>query len=195
MYRKIIKIVSFILVLCLAGIVVLIVFSPYEKNKDGTKRVTCTVFIDAPVEVVFAYLGNSSNAAQWSVFVHHISTLNDSLIPDGAVGSIRRCFVNADEKGRCWDEETVRVVPNNSRRLTIFNMQDFPMTADHLVTEQLYRKSAENQCELTFTVFYDVENPGLASHLKLYFAAYRIESIFKQNMENIKRNVEALSER
>jgi uncharacterized protein YndB with AHSA1/START domain len=180
------------MLICAIALVAMVLFSPYSRTEVGIKKVAHTISIDAPVEVVFDYLGSSSNASKWSVFVHHITTLNDSIVPDGAVGSVRRCFVNADEKGRCWDEETVRVVPNHSRRLTIFNMQDFPLTADHLVTEQLYRKTAEDQCELTFTVFYDVENPGLASHLKLYFAAYRIQRIFKQNMKNIKQNVEEI---
>ena len=168
----------------------MVIFSPYGKNDDGTRNVSYTVSIDAPVPIVFAYLGNSSNAAQWSVFVHHITTLNDSVIPDGAVGSIRRCYVNSDESGRRWDEEIVEVVPNLKRRLSIFNLYDFPMTANNLVTDQFYQKTANNQCELTFSVFFDVENPGMVAHLKLYFAAYRIQSIFKQNMENIKRNVE-----
>jgi uncharacterized protein YndB with AHSA1/START domain len=176
-------------------LVAMVLFSPYSRTEVGIKKVAHTISIDAPVEVVFDYLGSSANAARWSVFVDHITTLNDSIVPDGAVGSVRRCFVHSDENGTQWDEEIVELIPYEKRRLTIFNMQDFPLTADHLVTEQLYRKTAEDQCELTFTVFYDVENPGLASHLKLYFAAYRIESIFKQNMENIKRNVEALSER
>lgn len=192
MLQKSLKILRYLMLICAIALVAMVLFSPYSRTEVGIKKVAHTISIDAPVEVVFDYLGNSSNASKWSVFVHHITTLNDSIVPDGAVGSVRRCFVNADEKGRCWDEETVRVVPNHSRRLTIFNMQDFPLTADHLVTEQLYRKTAEDQCELTFTVFYDVENPGLASHLKLYFAAYRIQRIFKQNMKNIKQNVEEI---
>lgn len=188
-----VKILLYILAIVSIAVVLFVVFSPYSRKEDGVWNVSHAIVIDAPVERVFGYLGISEHAADWSVFVHHISTINGAEIPDGSVGSIRRCFVNADESGTKWDEEIVEVLPFVKRRLTIFNMQHFPMTAVHLVTEQRYRKISENQCELTFTVFYDHENPGMLPHLKLYFAAYRIQSIFKQNMGNIKRNIEELS--
>jgi len=189
------KIFFYFIAVCLIAIIFMIFFSPYSLKENGVRNVSNTVIIQAPVALVFDYLGNSDNASRWSVFVNHISTLNDNLVPDGAVGSLRRCYVNSDETGMRWDEETVQVLANQKRRLTIFNLKDFPMTADHLVTEQLYAKKNENQCELTFTLFYDVSHSNLWSELKMYLAAYRIERIFEQNMENIKRNLEELVNR
>lgn len=193
MLRKLSKVAFYFALFVSVVLVLMVVFSPYSRQGDQ-RMIAYSLVIDAPTELVFDYLGNSENASDWSVFVDHISTLNGGEIPDGSVGSIRRCFVHADESGTQWDEEIVVLIPYEKRRLTIFNMQDFPMTAAHLVTEQLYRKITDDQCELTFTVFYDQEHPGLLSHLKLYFAAYRMQRIFKQNMENIKRNVEELTQ-
>lgn len=191
MKKKLLKFLGYFLVIVFVATVLMIVFSPYGHKPDSTvKRVEYSVIINAPVEDVFAYLGNSDNAKNWSVFVDHINTLNADEVADGAVGSLRRCFVNADETGTHWDEETVEVILNEKRRLTIFNMQGFPMSAENLATEQLYKALEENQCELTFTVFFTSDSPGLFDQLKMYFAAYRIKSIFKGNMENIKRDVE-----
>jgi DNA-binding transcriptional ArsR family regulator len=160
--------------------------SPYQYGKPMTYSVT----INAPRELVFQFLGNSANASRWSVFVNHISTLNPSEVPDGKVGSRRRCFVNADEKGTQWDELITEVVPNEKRELSIYNLVDFPMVANNLYTEQIYESINENQCRLTFSVFYKNTEPTVFEHLKTYLAAYKICSIFERNMLNIKRIIE-----
>ena len=168
-----------------------IYFSPYQSHKAfAYKLVQHTIEIDAPVETVFQFLGNSANASQWSVFVNHITALNESEFADGVVGSRRRCFCNADEKGRQWDELITENMSNTKRQLEIYNLQEFPMTANHLATEQLYKKISNNKSSITFTVFFTNAKPSFAETIKMYIAAYRIKSIFKKNMFNIKQVIE-----
>ncbi len=160
--------------------------SPYHYGKPMSH----TIIINAPKEKVFQFLGNSANAARWSVFVNHISTLNPKEVPDGQVGSRRRCFVSKNEQGTQWDELISEVVPNEKRQLSIYNLIEFPLVANNLLTEQQYEKINENQCKLTFSLFYKNGKATLFEHLKTYFAAYRIQSIFERNMLNIKTIIE-----
>jgi hypothetical protein len=111
-------------------------------------------------------------------------------VPDGIPGSRRRCFCRADEKGKQWDELITEVIPDQKRQLTIYNLKYFPVTAKNLATEQLYETFSENKCRLTFTIFFKDEKPTLIEKIKMYMAAYKIKSIFKKNMANIKRIVE-----
>jgi hypothetical protein len=166
--------------------------SPYRFHKGFSyKLIKQTVEIDAPTEKVYQFLGNSDNAAKWSVFVHHISPLNSDEVLDGAVGSIRRCFRNADEKGTQWDELTTENVQNKKRQLIIYNLKGFPMTAKNLATEQLYESLGANKCRLSFTVFFKDAKPSFWETIKTYLGSYKIKSVFKQNMTNIKNMVEA----
>lgn len=176
-------------------ITAVIIFSPYRSHKGFSyKLIKHSVEINAPVDSVFRFLGNSANAARWSVFVHHIVTLNANEYPDGAVGSRRRCYCYADEKGRQWDELITENIPNQKRQLEIYNLQDFPMTADGLATEQLYEQTAAGKCRLSFTVFFKNHQPSLAEKIKMYIGSYRITSIFKKNMQNIKTIIEGQHE-
>ena len=172
-------------------LIIAIIFSPFFKHEgfEG-KQILHTVTINAPVDTVFNYLGNSDNAQNWSVYVDHITTTNAEKIPDGEVGSERRCFVETDETGIIWDERTTEVVPNIKRQLVIYNLQGLPMIADNLATEQLYTKINEKQTKLSFTLFYKNNRPTYWETFKTYLAAYRIKAIFKQNMDNIKAIIE-----
>lgn len=181
--------IIFLIIACLVTVIILL--SPYGQYKGFSySLVKHTVEINAPVKDVFNFLGNSKNASRWSVFVHHINTLNADVVPDGIPGSRRRCFCRADEKGMQWDELITEVVPNRKRQLTIYNLKDFPVTAKNLATEQLYETVNESKCRLTFTVFFKDAEPSLMEKLKMYMAAYKIKSILKQNMANIKMIVE-----
>lgn len=185
------KLLTTVLAMLLSGLGAIIFFSPYGTNNSFPyPLIEQSIIIDRPVEKVFQYLGNSKNAEDWSVFVDHITTINPDEVPDGKEGSIRRCFVQADEKGMQWDELTTAVVPNEKRQLEIYGFKDFPMTADDLATEQLYEKIDAYRCKLTFTVFFKGRTPTLMERLKMYIGAYQIRSIFEDNMENIKRLVE-----
>jgi uncharacterized protein YndB with AHSA1/START domain len=189
--KNIIKWIIRIDLVVIAVIALMIAFSPYGSQEGFPyKLVKCTVEINAPVDSVFKFLGNSKNASRWSVYVDHITPLNADSFPDGSVGCRRRCFCNKDETGTQWDELTTERVPDKKRQLTIYNMKDFSMTAENLATEQHYEKTANNKCSLTFTVFFKGEEPGLWDSFKTYIAAYKINSIFEKNMANIKRIVE-----
>ncbi len=181
--KKYIKIVIGLLLLTLFA---LLCCSPYHYGKPMLHSIT----INAPKEQVFQFLGNSANAARWSVFVNHISTLNGSEVSDGQVGSRRRCFVSQNEQGTQWDELITEVVPNQKRQLSIYHLVDFPLVANNLLTEQHYEAISDTQCKLTFSLFYKNGEATLFEHLKTYFAAYRIQSIFERNLLNIKKIVE-----
>jgi hypothetical protein len=174
-----------ILLLTFSG---LIIFSPYG-NHDGFsyKLIVNTVAINAPVDSVFRFLGNSNNARKWSVFVDHITPLNTDSFPDGKPGSRRRCFCNADESGTRWDEVVTENVLNKKRQICCYALVDFSMSASNLATEQIYEATGNDKCKLTFTLFFKGAPPSLWGSIKTYIAAYKIKSIFSANMDNIRR--------
>lgn len=185
------KIIIIFLFIGSVSFALLIYFSPFSYREDlGYRAMVHKVEINASVDSVFTFLGNSDNASKWSVFVHHIVPLNGDLIKDGQVGSTRRCFCYANEQGRMWDEMITEVVPNQKRQLTIYNMKDFSMEAPHLATEQKYKSIGMDKCQLTFTVFFKDHQPSMWELTKTYLAAYIIQDIFEQNMNNIKRIIE-----
>lgn len=186
--KKIILITVFTLALSL---IIMIITSPFG-TKEGFKYklIINSIEINAPADSVYSFLGKSSNAAKWSVFVNHINPLNSDKIPDGQVGCQRRCFQNADEKGLLWDEEITVAERGIRRQLTIFNMKDFGLEAPGLATEQIYEPINENQTKLSFTLFYLNNNPSIIDLLKTYFSAFVVKSIYERNMTNIKSIIE-----
>jgi hypothetical protein len=173
------KILYFPVALFGLGLIV-VSFSPYQKGS-----IQKSIVIDASVDQLFDYLGNSSNAAQWSSFVSHIVPLNPLIATDGTVGSVRRCFKNEDERGEKWDEEILIVEPHKRRQLSIFNLQNFPISSDNLRTEQIYERLDSQQCRITFRLFL-TEKANISDHTKMYLASFRIANIFQRNIENIK---------
>ena len=177
--KKLKVILLSILIIAVAGLFAIILFSPYGYKDNGSlKMVKHTVVIDASPEQVFTYLGNSDNAKVWSVFVDHISPLNSQEVPDGKPGSRRRCFCNADETGRTWDELITVVEPNKKRQLAMYNYRNFSVTAENLATEQLYQELPGNKTKLSFTVFIKSEQQPILDQLKFYYAAYEMQDIF-----------------
>ena len=178
--------------LLLLAVASIAITSPYGRKPGYPYRlVLYSVDIDAPVDAVFQYLGNSGNARRWSVYVHHITTLNSAQVADGQPGSVRRCYHQADEQGIRWDERIDAVAPGRMRRLLMFNLQEFPIQAEGLATEQHYEALPGGRCRLCFTVFFrEGAHPTALEQAKTYIAAYRIKSIFRRNMDNIRREVE-----
>lgn len=196
MHRKAIRMLLAVFVVVAVGITTMIACSPYGQNKRFPyKVVEHSITIKAPVQTVFHYLGNSANASRWSVFVDHIIPLNANEVPDGTPGSRRRCFQNSNEQGLQWDELITIVERDKRRQLTIYNMNDFPIQAEGLATEQLYKSISPAETELTFTLFYLSGPPAIMDNLKMYFAAYKVKRIYRDNMDNIKRFVEALHQK
>lgn len=178
--------------LLLAGVVLATVLSPYRRHDGGAyPQIREAVDVSAPCATVFDYLADSGHARDWSVYVDHITPLNVDSVPDGAQGSIRRSFRNADETGMRWDEYFVLVDPPRRRRLRIYNVQDVALRTDaDLLTEQLYEPLPGGRCRLAFTVFLDGE-PSLSDRAKVVIASYRLSSIFESNISNVKRIIEA----
>lgn len=167
-------------------------FSPYGYHKGfDYPLIIQTIVIDAEPETVFKYLGKSSNAAEWSVFVDHISPLNAGTIQDGEIGSERRCFGSADETGIIWDERITQVEQASLRQLEIYNLQGLELQADNLLSDQIYRRNNGLQTSLSFTLHFGNHAPSLWVKLKTYLAAYKISSIFADNLMNIKKQIEA----
>lgn len=189
--KRLKKILLGIVIAFCVALLAMVVFSPY-KSHDGFdyKLVKHTIVINAPVDSVFKFLGNSSNARKWSVYVNHISTLNSDEVKDGLPGSIRRAFCTEDEKGQRWDELVTIVEPNKRRQLVTYDYIDFSMTAEDLATEQIYEVIDANSTQLTFTLFFKDHEPTLFEKLKMNFAAYVVLDIYKKNMNNIKRILE-----
>ena len=148
-----------------------------------------SVDVDRSCPEVHRYLGDSSHARDWSVYVDHITPLNADEVPDGAAGSIRRSFRNADESGTRWDEY-FEVVEPRRRRLTIYGIHGAPRPAGELMTEQLYEPLGPDACRLTFTLFLRDE-PSLGDRLLLGLASWEVARIFRANLGNIKQRVEA----
>lgn len=173
-----------------------IVTSPFHPRDEGpSPRLESTVDIAAPCERVFTYLGDSSHAKQWSVFVSHITPLNTDVAADGAQGSIRRSFRQADEQGMHWDELFTIVEPARRRRLRIFNMVGGAAPHDNtLLTEQLYTPLPGGGCRLAFTVFFE-QPPSTRDALTMKLVAHEVTRVFDRNIGNVKRLVEALPAR
>jgi hypothetical protein len=177
-----------VLLLSIAG---LFFFSPYGSMPGYSyKLISTKIAIQAPTDVVFKYLGNSANASQWSTFVDHIIPLNSDKFPDGKPGSIRRCFCQPNEKDMRWDELITQAIPDKKRQLLIYNMQEFPITADGLATEQLYYPINYHSTRLTFTVFFKDHEPTVFETIKMYLSAYYIDHIFEANLNQIRILVE-----
>ncbi len=169
-----------------ASIALLILLSPLRMSEYYDQpAIVVSVDIDATPECVFNYLGDSDNAARWSTFVDHI-TLTSAPGTDGQIGSTRRCFVDADESSTQWDEEIIEVIPNTKRTLSIFNLVDFSMTMDGLLTDQLYEETGDGKTRLSLTLYNVESDLGLWDSFKFHLASYRIASIFEGNLENIK---------
>lgn len=156
-------------------------FSPYNQ------KILSSVDIEMPSEMAYDYLGDSDNAKDWSVFVAFIETINSAVIPDGQVGSKRICYTKEDHTGFNWEEEILEVRENEYRKISCYNFENFSLNAPYLTTEQIYR-STDQGCKVMFTLDF-MHEPNFIDLLKMKFAAYRIKSIFDQNLTNIKEEV------
>ena len=179
------KFIQFLGVFILLGLIFLLT-APYKYHDDIAKQaIKYSIEIEADKAFIFNYLGNSNNARDWSVFVDHISTLNGTMVPDGDINSIRRCFKNENEEGIRWDEEILEVIPNKKRKLSCFNLKGFFMKTDNIRTEQVYKTLSPNKTYLTFSVYFE-GTKSISNTFKIRIASWNIKYIFRKNMENIK---------
>jgi len=182
-----------IYLLCSVLIWLIAIQSVYKLDPSAqTPELKVQIEINASVNAVYSYLGNSDNAQTWSVYVSSIETLNAELYRDGEQGNIRRCFVKGSQDAQFWDEEILQNDKDQLRQLSIFNFNNFPMSADNLVTEQRYFQKADGFCMLEFSLHFAV-SPRFLDQLKMHFASRIIAGIFQQNLMNIKQDIETKS--
>lgn len=168
----------------------IILFSPYKRDQSSSyKLIKESILINTSSQSVYNYLGNSNNASTWSVYIDHISPINKSIVPDGQIGSIRRCFVNSNEKNGTWDEEILFIEKNKLRRLSCFNFKELIFNPGILNTEQIYEDKNGN-CLLSFTLFSPQKELSLLQEFKIHIGSYRTAYIFKKNLNNIKKEIE-----
>lgn len=150
-----------------------------------------SIVINAPVEVVWNYGSDSTRAADWSVFFSHITPLPG--IADGNVGAKRRCFRNADESGEYWDEIAISSVKYEFRQIITYNLTNFKPNflarGGHMYVRQYYRAIDENSTEMTFQTQYPA-NANWKTKLSSRITKKKTAKIFKENLENIKANIE-----
>lgn len=154
------------------------------------------VTIHAPVEAVWAYVGDSRHAAAWSVYFDHIAPLAGSPVPDGAVGALRRCFRRADETGPYWDEEVTALDPLRYREIRTYGLRRFRRSIQALSAgvefrvEQHYAPAGPDATRLAFATA--LRRPRLrpAAWAFARFAP-EVVRVFRLNLENIRAAVEA----
>jgi Polyketide cyclase / dehydrase and lipid transport len=159
---------------------------------SGCLEQSATVVIHAPIEVVWAYTGDSAQAAKWSTFFDHITPLPG--IPEGQVGALRRCYRRPDGSGLNWDEKTTFVEAPTERHLLTFNIQRSPIPGmdryEFNVIHKLRAISPE-ETELTFSSTLAKMDFRFFGLYKLIFGGIEGARIVKDNLENIKMLIEA----
>ncbi len=164
-----------------------------SQDVDWSQATSHSVIIKAPLSEVWSYASNSSFAHDWSVFFDHISPLPG--IEDGKVGSLRRCFRNANELGERWDEKTILVQPQRMRIITTFNLVGFRFARfakkNYVFVRQLYRAIDENTTVLTFQTHYS-RRSGLFTRWAVHRAQSDTKKIFAENLMNIKAAIEGM---
>ena len=154
------------------------------------------VEIAAPLDDVWAYVGDSGRAGEWSVYFDHIAPLPESPVPDGRVGALRRCYRRADETGVTWDEEVVALDPMRYREIRTYDLRGFRpvLQAGATFTEycvgQHYEALGPERTRLTFST--DLRRPDLGlARWAFGRTAPEVVRIFRLNLENIQAAVEA----
>ena len=155
-----------------------------------------SIEIEAPLEDVWTYAGDSRRATEWSVYFDHITPLPESPVPDGQVGSLRRCYRRADETGIVWDEEVVAVVPGRYREIRTYALRHFRSLMQPVAAISAYRVAQHydqlgpERTRLTFSTALARPNLVLARWAFRLFAR-DVVRVFRLNLENIKAAVEA----
>ena len=153
-----------------------------------------SIEIDAPVAAVWSYLGDNSNAANWSVYFKSIRTLSSTGTgQDLAVGTIRRCYRSDDERSPYWDELTLEMEPQKYRKILSYNFQGYQ--GDHFLHAQFvvhnyFEALGPGRTRLTFANA-KWSPDSLASTLALLNWAGTVKDTLRLNLQNIKAAVEA----
>jgi hypothetical protein len=148
-----------------------------------------TIIVDAPVEELWAYASDSTQAVRWSIYFHHITPMDG---PDGELGSTRRCFRQVDEAGVRWDEEVIDLVRLRRRRMRVYNLRGFSWPGTELqemVVDQVFEDLGGGRSSLTFRTW--LRGPDdVNARASWRLTRGEVERIFARNLENIGRAVE-----
>ena len=149
------------------------------------------VVIAAPIEKVWAYTKDSSQAKDWSVFFDHISPFGDR--PDGSVGSQRRCFRRANDQGLTWDEEVLAIEEPHYRSLRTYNIINSPiphMENFECMVEHRLKKLDEQHTELIFSSKPSRTDFRFSNVIQALRGGMQAARIVQLNVENIKKIIE-----
>mgnify|MGYP005846136311 CR=1 FL=1 len=151
-----------------------------------------SVVIDAPVEAVWEYVGNSDNAAEWSVFFEKIQPLPGAK--DGQTGALRRCFRATDHpEAIWWDEITLEIRENEYRRILAFNPHHFSdpqLNRGEYYVTQHFEEIQPGRTKLTFAQT-QLRPRGIFKRLGFLQVGRDGSRIIQQNLENIKQAIES----
>jgi hypothetical protein len=137
-------------------------------------------------------VGDSKNAAKWSVFFEEISPLPGAQ--DGQAGALRRCFrVTGDREAIWWDEITLETRRNEYRRILAFNAHNFAdvkMNQGEYYVFQYFEELQPGQTKLTFG-HKQLRPTGILDRLAFLIAGREGARTIQMNLENIKEAIES----
>ena len=145
-----------------------------------------SVVINAPLESVWAYVGNSENAKEWSVYFSHIKPIAGQ---DGQVGGIRRCFRRSDETKNRWDEKTLELKPMTYRKIHTYALHGFPDESFNSAEFHVHQRFEESADKKSVTLSFGSEL--LKPHDPISFFRFlwhsgEVSRVISLNLQNIK---------
>lgn len=163
-----------------------------SKSIEWESSVSESVIINAPLEETWKYASNSLEAVNWSVYFDHITPL-PGPVPDGGIGSLRRCYRNKDETGYAWDEVIINTEPQRLRQIVTYNFINFPFAwihrKEYVFVRQLYESLGPEKSRLTFQTSSHKDN-NLLFRFLFWISRKETGEIFLKNLENIKAAIE-----
>jgi hypothetical protein len=101
-----------------------------------------------------------------------------------------------NEVGPYWDEVITRVVPQELRDITTYNLTGFDFNflanGQYVLVRQIYKTIDSNTTELTFQTT-TPSSANLLARFLFYISKAKTRKIFKENLENIKAAIEGKS--
>lgn len=150
-----------------------------------------SVIINAPIEAVWAYVGDSDNAKEWSVYFSHIKPISG---PDGQVGGVRRCFRRSDETKNRWDEKTLELKPMTYRKIHTYALHGFPDESFNSAEFHVHQRFEESADKKSVTLSFGSEllkphDP--ISLVRFIWHSGEVSRVIGLNLQNIKEAIES----
>jgi hypothetical protein len=177
----------------LIGLVLFIRFSPYKKLSDREQNgIHDRVMINRPVDIVFDFMCQAGDVKKWMLYIDHVDMLTKKADTKSETGTVTRFYTNSDETGQAYDVKVLQSIKNKKRVLKLYNFTDFPITFNEIINEQVFTILPENKCELNMKLYYKSTRPDLWDEVKAHVASYRVKKAFRENMENLKTELESI---